>query len=303
VGHPLQPPKSIESFYQEIGRAGRDGLPSDTVLFYSISDLILLTKFARDSGQSEINMEKLERMQQYAEANICRRRILLSYFGETTECNCGNCDVCRNPPEQFDGTIIVQKALSAIVRAEQQIGVNTLVDILRGSYAADILAKGYDKLKTFGAGRDVPARDWQDYLLQMLQLGYFEVAYNENNHLKVTETGRNVLFGRTRAMLAVIVREEPQERTRKKKPVAKNLALDSAAGADNDLFEALRALRRKLADQEAIPPYIVMSDKVLHELAMVHPVTLEGFGEISGIGEYKKNRYGKDFIEVIKRYY
>jgi ATP-dependent DNA helicase RecQ len=297
-------PKSIESFYQEIGRAGRDGLPSDTVLFYSISDLILLTKFARDSGQSEINMEKLERMQQYAEANICRRRILLSYFGETTECNCGNCDVCRNPPEQFDGTIIVQKALSAIVRAEQQIGVNTLVDILRGSYAADILAKGYDKLKTFGAGRDVPARDWQDYLLQMLQLGYFEVAYNENNHLKVTETGRNVLFGRTRAMLAVIVREESQERTRKKKkPVAKNLALDSAAGADNELFESLRALRRKLADQEAIPPYIIMSDKILRELAMVHPVTLEGFGEVNGVSEYKKNRYGKDFIEVIKRYY
>jgi ATP-dependent DNA helicase RecQ len=296
-------PKSIESFYQEIGRAGRDGMPSDTVLFYSLSDLILLTKFAQESGQSEINMEKLERMQQYAEANICRRRILLSYFGETTECNCGNCDVCRNPPEQFDGTIIVQKALSAIVRAEQQIGVNTLVDILRGSYAADILAKGYDKLKTFGAGRDVPARDWQDYLLQMLQLGYFEVAYNENNHLKVTEAGSNVLYGRTRAMLAAIVREEPAGRTRKKKAVAKNIGFDSAAGADNDLFEALRALRRKLADREAIPPYIVMSDKTLQELALVHPVTLEGFGEISGIGEYKKNRYGKDFVEVIKRYY
>ena len=300
-------PKSIENFYQEIGRAGRDGLPSETLLFYSFGDIVLLSKFAAESNQQGINLEKLNRMQQYAESDICRRRILLNYFGETMNHDCGNCDVCKNPPERFDGSIIVQKALSAIARANEQIGTRTLIDILKGYASQEVIEKGYDKLKTYGAGRDVPGKDWQDYLLQMLNLGYFEIAYNENNHLKITEAGKKVLFGKERAQLIVIKREESygKKGSAKENKTASPAPLFTPTVFENEdegLFEALRQLRKKLADQLAIPAYIVLSDKTLHLLALKKPGDMEAFGEISGIGEFKKEKYGKDFLAVINEY-
>lgn len=296
-------PKSIENYYQEIGRAGRDGLESDTMLFYSMSDLILLSKFANNSSQQTINLEKLNRMQQYAEANICRRRILLSYFGEMAEKDCGNCDVCKNPPERFDGTVIVQKALSAIARTNEEIGTTMLVDILKGFNNAEVVEKGYNQLKTFGAGRDLPPRDWYDYLLQMLQLGYFEVAYNENNHLKITESGRNILFGKEKATLVTIKREEYVAPKTRKKVVQEEKPEKKSYGSENEaLFEELRIHRKKLADEQAIPAYIVLTDKVLNLLSTIRPTTIEEFGNISGIGEHKKEKYGKEFVKLISKF-
>ena len=291
-------PKSIESFYQEIGRGGRDGLPTETILFYNLQDLITLRKFAEESGQRDINIEKLSRMQEYAESQVCRRRIILNYFGETSDCSCGNCDVCKNPPQHFDGTIIVQKALSAIRRAEEQAGFTLVTDILKGRMSPVVVAKGFDKMKTFGAGRDITAGDWHAYLLQMLQRGYIEIAYNEDRHIKVTSLGEDVLFGRKRAELAVIVREDLRVTKRKRQEHLPDSSTQMQT-ADQQLFEKLRELRRTIANEIKKPAYIVLSDKSLQSLTMVKPTNLLLFGNCFGIGEHKKNLFGERFVDMI----
>jgi len=297
-------PKSIESFYQEIGRGGRDGLPCETILFYNLQDIITLRKFADESGQKEINFDKLKRMQEYAEAQVCRRRILLNYFGETSDKGCGNCDVCHTPPQMFDGTTIVQKALSAIVRTEEKIGFTLMVDILRGTLSPDIVSNKYNEIKTFGAGRDISARDWHDYLLQMLQMGFFEIAYNEDRHLHITPLGQEVLYGRRNVQLAIINREEFTVKSRRKQQREERDAEWAAVGQgqSDDLFNRLREVRRQMAAEIGKPAFIVMSDKSLQDLVLKRPKSLEAMADVYGFGEYKAKAYGKPFIEAIKQY-
>lgn len=302
-------PKSLENYYQEIGRAGRDGAPADTVLFYSLADIIQLSQFSKESGQREINDDKLRRMQEYAESNVCRRRILLNYFNENFDHDCGNCDVCENPPQRFDGTRYIQMALSAAKRTQEKVRISTIIEILKGMRSPTIVREGYYTLPTFGVGKELSTKDWQDYLLQMLQMGFIEIVYDENNRVAVTESGCDVLFGRKQAQLCVIDRSEKTVSTRKKKIqlIIPQFSAPMAGGGksyieDKNLFEALRQLRRECAEEEKFPAYIVFSDKVLHNLASIKPMTLDDFSRVPGIGEYKTQKYGLRFITLIKRF-
>ena len=289
-------PKNIESYYQEIGRAGRDGASADTVLFYSYADVKTHYEMLKDlpPERRELLSAKLERIKQYAEADICRRRILLSYFNEQPSGDCGNCDVCKNPPKKFNGTIIAQKALSAIARVDEKINMTTLIQILRGSHNAFILEHGYDQIKTFGVGRDIKYNEWAEYIFQLLNSGFVDIAYDEGYTLKLNDLSRKILKAEMDVLLT-----QPVEFEKKLETIA---ALPKKQAANDGLFEILRALRRTLADENNVPAYVVFSDRTLLEMADVKPRdTIEMLG-VSGVGEHKMKQYGKRFLEEIRRY-
>lgn len=295
-------PKSMENYYQEIGRGGRDGLSCETILFYNIGDIVTLRSFANESGQRKVNNDKLDRMQEYAESQVCRRRILLNYFSETMDHECCNCDVCKNPPQHFDGSIVVQKALSAIVRTGENVGFRMTIDILRGMKTHDVVEKKYYNIKTFGVGHDISSRDWQDYMLQMLHLGYIEIDYKNDSHLKLTSLGKEVLYGRKKAEMAVIQHEDFSVKGRKQRLAALQAITDANNPEDTTLFDKLRQLRQGIAQQRGVPPYVIFSDRTLHALTSNKPVTITAFGGINGVGSYKCDTYGTSFVKAIREH-
>ncbi|SDR71991.1 ATP-dependent DNA helicase RecQ [Polaribacter sp. KT25b] len=289
-------PKNLEGYYQEIGRAGRDGLPSETILYYNMRDFVLYSQFANDGANSGMQKEKLNRMLQFTEAKSCRRKILLSYFGEHLTENCGNCDVCENPPKDFEGTILTQKALSGIARMKEQDGITMLINVLRGSNNADIHEKQYFNLKTYGIGKDVSFFDWRDYIIQMANQGLIEIMYSENSALKISPIGWQVLKGEKKIRLTTPISAKDKKKTQK---VAKTTTIDEA---DKDLFTELKKIRLSIAKEESMPAYIIFNDKTLKLMASELPTTENEFLAISGVGMNKMEKYGEEFMNVIRKF-
>lgn len=295
-------PKNIESYYQETGRAGRDGLPAQAILFYSSADVMKLKNFAAVEGnkeQTRIMLEKLNKMVDFCTATTCRRKYLLNYFDESFTSPCNNCDVClgtNTAMEQFNGTIIAQKAISAIIRLKEKFGAGYVINFLKGSDSAKIKDE-HRHLPTFGRGSEYSADEWKNYFRQLTENGYIE-PYGDYGVLRVTEKGKAVAYREATVMMYEVKKKKTARAERKGKYSDEPLSTDY----DQKLFEELRLLRLELARMENVPPYVIFNDQTLVELSMYIPTQQADLEHISGFGKIKIERYGESFLSAINSY-
>ncbi|BCO11609.1 ATP-dependent DNA helicase RecQ [Citrifermentans bremense] len=301
-------PKNIESFYQESGRAGRDGLPADSLVLFGYGDVAVARSLIENSDNPEqvrIETHKLNAMIGFAEALHCRRRILLLYFGEHLEEDCGNCDVCLDSPQRFDATEDAQKALSCVYRAGQRFGAGHIIDVLRGSQSQRIKALGHDKLSTYGIGRSKSPEEWGSILHQLIHLGYLYQDISQYSILRLTAASKPLLLGQERLHLArprLKITQTKEERLAAANKIKKaKVSVDLLSPDEQVLFQSLRELRSQIAREAGVPPYVVFGDVTLVEMAAKKPTTSEGLLKISGVGKSKLGAYGAMFIAEIRK--
>ncbi len=306
VAH-LDLPKSIEAYYQETGRAGRDGLPADAFMTYGISDVVMLRKFIEDSEAGEqhkmVERKKLDALLGMCETTHCRRKVMLSYFGEDLSDSCDNCDRCLNPVEEWDGTKVAQKALYCVKQTGQRFGTAHLVDVLVGKDSERIRELRHDKLSAFGGGKELTANEWLSVFRQLVAMGLLAVDLEKYGAVKLTEHYEAVM----KSERPVSLRKEVAKRGRRNKEErakdkAERRAMAAGIPEDAPLFEALRTLRLGLARQSDIPPYVIFHDSTLLEMARLRPQTMRELGNITGVGQHKLEMYGEQFLAVLKQF-